>query len=683
MGQLRSSWKIVSDFGDTEVRKKSEGDLPPCFREWESVPDKLPLTPPKWPKQTRRVNTLGYPPFDIFSEWLMDFASVAAHHLKRSDWQNFRRMLLVHAPDCPLSCWYCFNDAWRGKEGLSIGSPTPEEGEEAITASDIVNKFESYRERFAKAEGYQVNMLRISGGEPFGQAGLVGDIAREFTRTQGAFLWVDTNLVPFTRDDPGRFNDDLHALKELGQRAAIHACLHGVGPESFKRNSGAEVRTDEIQKALSGLVNFGLHVYPRINPVGLTPEETAQAFRLMKRVCGELPARTYLGMLELQYDAVAKRMAKAGEGRSTIPSLNPSNGSVFVWNRMMEETYGIGYGVVPRTQPVVPLNPCRDEYAEDVTKDWHAQLLLIKGWSKEGYARKLLELLALPGGAEIEVEYENRWVDPVFLGHVWGFGEQYSDCPKHKIDVDVMVLAGPAGGSGLVPLRKGKLIAAWTSSPSDARHSLNLRIAVGDYVATLGQPLAGDAEELLEKLATMMGARELPPSRSGRYCKYAALQVAPMLQGCDSVGEDREHDCGFRAVVLSMMALRDANARPDIYYRVEVGLPARTSIKDGRLIVREGCTLRLDVHAFNPNLGNPGYPTHAQAQLDVLSTEPETVVISPARIRLSKYGHLKVHVGFPREGHREGNLILRSSDSSVRMAEVTIPYRVVLEEDRR
>ncbi|MCG8485841.1 MAG: hypothetical protein MI756_00055, partial [Chromatiales bacterium] len=99
--------KIVANFGNAEVRTKSGVGVPSYFRIWESIPETFSFTPQRWGKYIRRTASSGYPPFDIFSEWLMDFASISAYQLGRSDWKNFRRMALLHVPDCDLYCWYC------------------------------------------------------------------------------------------------------------------------------------------------------------------------------------------------------------------------------------------------------------------------------------------------------------------------------------------------------------------------------------------------------------------------------------------------------------------------------------------------------------------------------------------------------------------------------------------------
>ena len=81
--------------------RKSESTLPPFFREWVSVAEEFVTEKPEWQKLKRREAVCGYPRMDIFHDWLMDFASISANQLGRSDWRNFRRMLLIHVPACP------------------------------------------------------------------------------------------------------------------------------------------------------------------------------------------------------------------------------------------------------------------------------------------------------------------------------------------------------------------------------------------------------------------------------------------------------------------------------------------------------------------------------------------------------------------------------------------------------
>jgi pyruvate-formate lyase-activating enzyme len=262
---MKKNCDIVIDFKDKEVRKKSKGNVPVFFREWESVGKEFYLRPLKWSRQPRRPNMLGYPPFDIFSDWIMDFATISAGQLGRNDWQNYRKMLLLHFSNCPLFCWYCFNDAWEGS-GVRTGK---------IPAVKIVDEFLTYRKQSIGIFGEEVNILRISGGEPFCGPETIEDIANVFKEKAGkeTFLWVDTNLVPISKESEGPIQSALKAIADLNNRSAIHACIHGADQESFYRNTLAKISSEKIIKSINNILEHEINLYLRLNPIGLDPNE--------------------------------------------------------------------------------------------------------------------------------------------------------------------------------------------------------------------------------------------------------------------------------------------------------------------------------------------------------------------------------------------------------------------------
>jgi len=49
-----------------------------------------------------------------------------------------------------------------------------------MSAEEIIKGFQNYRSHHVGLSGHEVNILRISGGEPFTQPLLVADIAEQF-----------------------------------------------------------------------------------------------------------------------------------------------------------------------------------------------------------------------------------------------------------------------------------------------------------------------------------------------------------------------------------------------------------------------------------------------------------------------------------------------------------------------
>ncbi len=670
---MAKSYRIVKDFGEAEVRSKSKSDLPKLFREWESVPSLCALTQEKWHRPRRRVNTVGHPPFDIYSEWLMDFATISADLRGRTDWQNFRRLILLQVPCCPFTCWYCFNDAWHGAPKITTGSAQP---------AHILTRFDDYRKTFHGSRDQEVNVLRLSGGEPFTQPTLVADLTNAFGNRYGegddAVLWVDTNLYPVAKGNRRDVRRAIRALARLPDRCVVHACVHAASQEGYRRSCHAEVDLPDICEALSRFTDEGVNVYPRLNPIALRPDDAERIFDAFLDVREDLPARTYLGPVELHYTATASRMRECAARRQLDAEpgrlLHPANAVLHTWDRRMQVAYGFGYGAVPRhLVPPAGAFPKRHgpAVAEKTVRTWRELLLICKGWEKEAYALKLLELLALPRGAVIEIEYENKWVEPTFAAVAHGMRSD-------PLGLDVLFAgAQPPSGRGsprIVPARWGKLVAL-ASSGTTERDSLNARVELQDYAYDFGESLCGDPDEsVAQRLARYVGAANLPfgPGR-GHFCQLIGLET--------KASEPKEGDGDrFSHTIQELVEPPYKRARRDVYYRAEVcGATVADRplvIQDGRLLVHEGQMVTVVVEACNPNLGDEGFPDFTQTGLEILATDPEVVTISPARVRLSKFGSSEVHVAFARKGERQGALLLRPTGTEARLAQVSIPYLI-------
>ncbi len=706
----RRGHEVVTDFADAEVRAKSGQGLAACLREWESVPSDVSVAPPPWGRLQRRTNCLGYPPFDIFDHWLMDFASISARQLERTDWRNYRRMLLVHVPDCPLKCWYCFNDAWRDRIGIKVRKRA---------ASTLVNGFATYRGHFKGRDGNEVNVLRLSGGEPFTAPDLVKDIATEFSKRfntkeneNKAFLWVDTNLVPVI-NGKHKVKAAVKALASLGNQAAVHACIHGADKASFNRNTLSDCDPATfVPEAWSVLKE--LNIYWRINPAGLNPEEAEKLFFLLANLHDYAPLRTYLGPIELQYKGSIDRMLRVqqnGEARffeytrplglrePRLPELRPWNAVIYRWNELLERHYGFGYGVAPRFADIKPVHRnCRNrparKPASEPTQGWKDIVLITKGWEKEVYARKLLEILALPRGAITEIEFENKWIEPTFLAHLFAV-------PKAYEDKRVLFLASAKGRPPKsMPLRWGTIQSASTTDGRNEHHGTSFMVKVGDYATDFERRLVAPRRDgsLHEALTTYLGESNLPFAGPMSYfCRFVGL---PLRESRDQDKHDADAD--FITTVLEICGAEPPLAKNDVYYRLfflhetgqsnktgnetkeqqgEGGRGAQQDIidREGCVTVVEGQSLNARIQCCNPNIASEGFVDLDAAEIEISSTSPQDVMIAPSKVVLSKFGTFPVQFQFPRRGEFEGHLLIRQIQREAHIAELRIPFRVAID----
>ncbi len=701
-------YKIITDFGDSEVRAKSKDNLPKYFREWSSVSLIPPLRQKKWNQSIRRVNVLGYPPLDIYSEWLMDFASISACQLDRTDWENFRRSILIHLPKCPLYCWYCFNDAWPTKKEAKAEDDIQCDKivrAEEITVSKLLVEFKKLHNESHDFEGRQYNLLRISGGEPFTEPEFIEELARGFgeifEKTE-AFLWVDTNLIPFTKGIKPEHEKAIDAIKSLGNQAAIHCCLHGGDNESYEQNTLAKVDIKGIYKAIEGIFKKNVNLYPRINPIGLTPSLAKDIFKSLSKIDESLPAKTYLGPVEIHYDAAIDRMLlfhgknpkcnprtkPSPKVNTNPPAYHPPNAVIYEWNRLMKRAYGFGYAVVPRHLDVKFIDKNWIEKV-DVTgckQKWEEIFIVTKGWRKEVYARKLLELLALPTGAKIEIEYENRWVDPTLLAHIYAAPDYYQD-RKFNI-LFVASFQDEYRLPPVMPLRWGTLRKVRTEHLSEDQ-SVLFEATVDEYAVNFEKCIGASKElDVAEKLAEYIGLNNLPyPNPIGNFCQLIGVELKQDIKNGQPQGS-------FKATVVNVSnKTRNKNyakSLKDIYYRIKsISCANPTAGKDkevplsdsGDLELHENDEIAIEIESCNPHFGDIGYPDVHEAQLQILSSPPDKIQISPERIALSKYGSNTIRIKFPREGYFEGEIIVRPESTEIRLAEISIPFKVNVEKN--
>ena len=697
-----SKHRIVKDFRDAEVGRKSDVFLPKFFREWPSVESEYSLLPQPWKKLSRTVGTQGYPPFDIFNDWIMDFATISAGQLGRSDWHNYRRLILLHVPRCPFFCWYCFNDAWEECKSVTKGE---------VDTRKIINEFRIYRKRSFIKKGDECNILRLSGGEPFTQPELVADLASGFLKTfkdEDAFLWVDTNLYLISRSKSARLNEAIdkaiRSLRTLGNKSAIHACIHGANDDAFERNVGIRVSFVNILNGLKMLLEGGLNVYPRFNPIGFTPQETEQVFQALWQLDHNLPLRTYLGPVELLYDHAIDRM-RAFQRLSSIrnkivkilpvgmkggiPAYLPPNGAIYRWNQLLELKYGIGYGKIPRhlefvAPKIKPSKRSRRERGNNAnTKYWENLVIVTKGWEKEVYAKKLLELVALPHGAQIEIEYENKWVEPTFLAHAYAVPGYYTNNPgisglqgEQKV---LFVAAIKSRPPKIVPIRWGYIKKLSTTDHTDERHSFIIKVEVKDYADDFPSRFQSfQSESLFESIARYVGFTRLPfGGPTGYFIQFVSLPLLPSEK--DATGEKND-ERAFKSIILNLTQLKYDKAAKDVYFRIKKikrvsNTNGEVQLINGALSLDEGDSISIVFEACNPNLGNPGFPDVSEVAFEVISTEPD-LSITPSKIRLSKYGEPEIKVNFPRTGELQGDLIIQQISKTPRIAEFRLPFHV-------
>ncbi len=662
-----AAYEIVTDFEPTLVANEKLGERPDWdgFRIWESVKYPIPIISDHT-KYRRVINTLGNPAIDIMSDWLMDFSTIAAGQLRRTDWYNFRNLVLVQVPRCNSGCWYCFNDAWKPK---CICAPPK-------TAKEIIDHFIQQHDRDQKYAGLQKNVLRLSGGEPFLEPLLVRDLAFELKKKINKygelFFWIDTNLV-FDRRKELHIDLALEALCTLGDHVAVHACFHGHDDSSFRAITGIKTYgfadlVDNFKK----IEATGIRVYPRFNPCAFTPSQVEELFIKFYDIDETLPLRIYLGILEFGYQATAERMLKIKEAalknKRKMPFYHSPQASIYSWDKMMQLAYGIGYGVLPRhlcsfnnkkKNPFIDISSSvlKEKNDKEKAKLSKEVLFISKGSYREIYALKLVESLSRPFGDHVTVEYNRTYVEPNLFNFLNVFPDQY----KGK---DVLITAThPFHRDNLhmVFLRWGKLVHIANTSVSTT-----LEIELGYYPFSSSK--TANKENYYELMARYLGRRNLP--LDGYFVQLAGLPgfQYPVI---DDIARTHQDEAFFQ-IIECLTNSHYSQLNRNIYYRISDISKSngnKVNLRDGRLIVNPGDEIIIKLASCNPYLGTPGFPEEDIAILRVSTTNKENLMIlSGERIRLSKYSQHVIKIRLPEEDIEFKGEIIIGADKEVKEA---------------
>lgn len=689
-GRNQKLHRIVVDFREAEVAKKSEKPVWNGFRVWESVQYPIPWWT-DFEKFRRVVNITGSPAFDPLSDWLMDFATIAAAGIGRTDWENFRRLVLIHVGKCTSRCWYCYNDAWDKEKAKCVF------GER--TAREIIEYFKLQQDRDAKRDGWECNVLRLSGGEPFLQPELVEDLAKEIANEKDIFFWVDTNLIPIARKMKEKEIDAaLEALKKLKGRTAIHACFHGATDEKIKEITGTDISVEELLVAYQTLKEKNIPLYPRLNPCVCTPDEAERFFLKLYKVDKVAPAKLYLGPVELYYTGTRDRMIEVNEDpRRVRAHLHAAPATIFWWNEMMRLAYGVGYGVVPRHLCDHLINRAYANTPSELVSKLESEkekrpnyefVFSSKGFSRENYALKVLEALALPSGAHMTMELEGKYVEP----NLFRFAEFFKDTLKGK---DVLIVATHYKDRGryhLTALRWAKLL-DFRVNPA----AVHLEVEVLDYPNECWN--AKNGKDNYDFLTSYCGQKNLPID--GYYCQLMSLpkkyRFFENKQSSKSNGPKKKDEVegektaasAFLRAVGCLNELDYEKVNKNIYYRI-VSVVAGVADKlndikfeEGQLHFSPGELVEIEIDTFTKNLGKSGFPKEETAVLQVFTTEEDKAkVVSQNMIRLSKFGRslVRLKMASTLEVFR-GEIVFRPMDiepvkMESRIVEVRLPFVV-------
>lgn len=290
-------------------------------------------------RRGRRPSKVYDPDFDLHEHVLSDSPTTIAAKMGK-EWQTFQHHAIVQIGVCNFRCFYCYVD-FRFLTGRNVVH---------VTALQVVEQFLARRAELAK-EGVELNVLRISGGEPMLAPDLTLEclrILRDRELAGEICVKTETNLAPLVTIDgtcPAARWADLAEFR-THPNFILHPTFHGLNRQSLRRISTANWDNFEMMfDAIRTLIDFGIDFYPSFGANTVAVDDVDAFFSELKQIHENLPLRIAVRKFHLEYEAPATR-----ENGSRDVMVYDHVATISAWDARLRREYGVGYGELPRHQ---------------------------------------------------------------------------------------------------------------------------------------------------------------------------------------------------------------------------------------------------------------------------------------------------------------------------------------------
>ncbi len=297
-------------------------------------------------------------------------AGIASQRLQKSANEYFKQNTEIRTPTieecngaflcqvvngCNLKCWQCYVDD-KNK------SANPKYGK-FFSAEEILTQFliESRKAQFLTNPDRKVNIIRLSGGDPF----LVPEIIiwiieaiEKFELQDFIYLWVDSNLMT------GNFyweyltpeqRKKIKKFKNIG----FMGCYKGYDKESFTKTCGAHPKFFKKQFEMHRqLLAEGLDVYSYLYPLVYSRYSTAELKKRISNFISRLQAVGFYSPLRLttpytkKYSPTETRLNPERER-----ALKAQYKVIEIWKQEIKKIYGpTVFKQMPHQFPTLPAN---------------------------------------------------------------------------------------------------------------------------------------------------------------------------------------------------------------------------------------------------------------------------------------------------------------------------------------
>ncbi|MGO9122194.1 MAG: radical SAM protein [Desulfomonilaceae bacterium] len=654
-----TEYAIIKDFAGTYIGRQMEKEermVSPIFRVFEAAK----------PERSRKVNVDPRHHFDPFSDSLLDYGSIIGDRLNKP-WQDCNRLVSVHVPSCPNRCWHCY----LPKE-LFTNSTGANGRWEFCTGEKIVDRFIQQRDADGQ-HGRQSNVLRVTGGEPFLLPDLLLDCLRAIEKkglTKEVFLWTETNLLPFIGNDDKAFMDKpekQQILDSLGKYTnfAVHPCFHGLNQTEFNEITGTNysVTLDQQLKGIQRLLKANIRIYPTFGSNVCNPSNIRELFEKMIEVDPDLPLRLALVKYDTDYEPIRQRI----NAQSTPPRLYSHYTALRIWNQLLLQYYGVGYGVLPRHvawgSGNLRLQESLAPFAVNMSIGEQI-IFLFKSSFRWPYHREILEYLAYPYDHIIEINYEKRHIQDDLFFHM-------CQCPDIYKNMKAIWCYADDPNRTRLPFRLAKICSA-----TESGGILTMRLKLQEFITFNSTSDRDLPRAVTRSLMEYFGEKALEPER-GKYMLLGEYPFKDYLS--DSMTRDTSFSRTFGTYpgqvklgrngpifnqIVSHLVLAKEKMKKSVFYRIEIyDLEQTEKGNDTIYKIKGGQSFRVDVHFFLPNYDNFDEQKPAERTLVADSSDPIIKSVGPPRVICSKYGQESLTFRTEQVVHeKEVSLTFRSDD---------------------
>lgn len=596
------------------------------------------------PSSGRKLNVDPVHAFDPFTDSIMDYASIIGSKLSKP-WQKYNRFISIQIPDCPNDCWHCY----LPKE-LYIGAESNEKRSEPFTAKEIIKRFLEQRSSDEK-QGVESNVLRISGGEPFLLPGLISaclKIIKDAGLDDEIFVWTETNLEPFVEIRGKSFMDEPENSEELikiGQfkNVVVHPCFHGLSRSEFNTITGRQynITLEQQLTALKKLVDADIDIYPTIGSNVCSPKNLEVFYNGLKDIDKNLPFKVALIKYDCGYPPVIPRLKE----KKRKPRLYAHCAALRIWNRLLIQDFGVGYGIIPRHFVALNKNTTIELKVQEKGKIEYLPEIsyFFKASYRQLYHRELLDLLAYPKGHICTIDYDKKWVQDDLFAHIRALPELYegqmaiwSYFDKDKREI--------------LPLRECKIV-----SLKSIDDLVSVTMKFGDYICMemegidkkKGRAIPG---KVTSEMTKYFGEKMLPPG--GKYwllgepfyksekqiincCRRANTSyVFENFPVKIDLGSDFN---SFRKIVPDLAS--PSSMQDSVFYKIDtIGVTQNNEQQETIYEVTGGNSFEIDISYYLPNYEKFSEGEYEQRTIYCDISSRMIKIVGPNKIICSKYG---------------------------------------------